>query len=161
MFVFGGRLFGKVDQVPGHFHVATQFFHVNFVPLVPTKSWIVLHGTEKSGLGRTSWQGIQLRSIRWGSVGMAWLRFGLVVATAIFASIALGAFLKGANPESGAVAGLLAAAGAAALFASYRLVRATGESLRKLASDPGVPAGLVQQAQAVLQDRKGASRLVR
>jgi hypothetical protein len=161
MIVFGGRLFGKVDQVPGLFHVATQFFHVNFVPLVPTKSWLVLHGTEKSGLGRTAWQGIELRSIRWGSVGMAWLRFGLVVASVVFGFVSLGAFLGKADPANGAVAGLLAAASVAALIASYRIVRATGESLRKLASDASVPADLVQQAQAVVQGRKGPSSLVR
>lgn len=161
MLIFGGRLFGKVEQVPGLFHVATQFFHVNFVPLVPTKSWLVLHGSEKSGLGRTSWQGIELRSIRWGSVGMAWLRLGLLVALLV-GGIGSMALLGNAEDRASATVMLALTVGAlAALVASYRIVRATGESLRKLGKDPNVPAELVRQAEAVLQGRKGAAGLVR
>src|SRR4051812_26691057 len=39
---YGTRLMGKVDEVPGMFHVATTFGHINFVPLVPVQSYIVL-----------------------------------------------------------------------------------------------------------------------
>ena len=161
MFVFGNRLFGKVDQVPGLFHVATKFFHVNFVPLVPTKSWLVLHGTEKSGLGTNSWRGIRLRSIRWGSVGMAWLRLGLVVAAAAFGFAALAAFLKGTSLATSIGTTLLAVGAAAALVASYRMARASADSLRRLAAEASMPEELVRRAQAVLQGRKGPSGLVR
>lgn len=41
-YVFGSRLYGKVDEVPGLFHVATKFGHLNFVPLIPTQSYVVL-----------------------------------------------------------------------------------------------------------------------
>jgi hypothetical protein len=161
MFIFGGRLFGKVEQVPGLFHVATQFFHVNFIPLIPTKSWLVLHGTEKSGIGRTSWQGIELRSIRWSSVGMAWLRLGLFVALLV---CGIGSLALLGNAQDRATAAwmvLFTAASLAALVASYRIVRATGESLRNLGKDPNVPADLIRHAEGVLQGRKGAGGLVR
>ena len=48
MFVHAGMsLYGKVDQVPGLLHVATRFFHVNFVPLFPTGSFVVIEGIER------------------------------------------------------------------------------------------------------------------
>jgi len=36
--VWGSRLYGKVDVVPGFFHVATRFGHVYYLPLIPTQS---------------------------------------------------------------------------------------------------------------------------
>ena len=97
----------------------------------------------------------------WGSVGMAWLRLLLFVVAVPFGFLAFAALLAGAEPARGALYALATSACVAALLASYRMVRASGESLRKLARDPNVPAALVQQAQAVLQGRKGASALVR
>jgi hypothetical protein len=47
--VFGTRLYGKVDQVPGVFYVATRFFHVQFVPLLPVGSVLIIDGTESDG----------------------------------------------------------------------------------------------------------------
>src|SRR4051812_40462081 len=40
--IYGSRLMGKVDEVPGLFHVATKFGHINYVPLVPIQSYIVV-----------------------------------------------------------------------------------------------------------------------
>ena len=41
MLHFGQMRCGKVDQFAGLFHVVTEFFHVNFVPLVPVRSFLV------------------------------------------------------------------------------------------------------------------------
>jgi hypothetical protein len=46
--LYGSRLLGKVDIVPGMFHVATQCWHINSIPLIPKKSYIVLHEGENS-----------------------------------------------------------------------------------------------------------------
>jgi hypothetical protein len=46
IFVYGKRLFGRVDQVQGVFEIGTQFFHIWFVPLIPMASYIVLAGSE-------------------------------------------------------------------------------------------------------------------
>jgi hypothetical protein len=74
IWVFGTRLYGKVDQVPGLFHVATQFVHVDFIPLVPVKSWLVFDSTV---------QGENFRGIPLGwhgkSIFFAWLRLGSLV----------------------------------------------------------------------------------
>lgn len=38
MYFYGFNWFGIVLQVPGHFHIATRFFHINSMPLIPTES---------------------------------------------------------------------------------------------------------------------------
>jgi hypothetical protein len=40
--VWGSRLMGKCDVVPGLFHVQTRFGHLWYLPLVPTGSYLVL-----------------------------------------------------------------------------------------------------------------------
>ena len=65
IFIFGTRLFGKVDEVSGYFHVATEFFHIDYVPLFPVKSWIV---TSQSG---GQWDGVEIPICR-KSMMLAW-----------------------------------------------------------------------------------------
>src|SRR6476646_7713892 len=40
--VFGKEFYGMVDRVPGEYHVATLFRHVQYVPLIPLGSYLVL-----------------------------------------------------------------------------------------------------------------------
>jgi hypothetical protein len=47
MFIVGDRYFGKVDRVPGCFHVATRFLHVWWIPLVPRESYLILENTDE------------------------------------------------------------------------------------------------------------------
>lgn len=54
IFVWGTRLYGKVDEVPGLFHVATKFFHIWFLPLIPLGSHVVI---EKSW---NKWRGVPI-----------------------------------------------------------------------------------------------------
>jgi hypothetical protein len=68
MSVFGTRLMGRVDDVPGMFHVATKCWHINFVPFVPVQTYIVL---SKNG---RQFRGIKI-PLSLKSWGMAWLRF--------------------------------------------------------------------------------------
>jgi hypothetical protein len=67
--VWGTRLFGKCDQVPGECYTATRFFYIQFLPLVPLKSFLIVHGSE-AGIEIP----LSLKSIFFG-----WLRAGLVV----------------------------------------------------------------------------------
>ena len=80
MIIYGHRLFGKVDVVPGLGHVATRFFHIDYVPLVPTACWLV---TEQSGNG---WRGVK---IPWSakSIFVAWGR-AICLAVGIGTAIA-------------------------------------------------------------------------
>ena len=148
MLVFGTRLFGKVEVVPGVCHVATRFFHLNFVPLLPTSSWVVLDGTQRSGLMSSSWKGFELSGLRWSSVLMGWLRLGLAVVLAAFLFMGL-ADLRLA-PEKGGLLLLLAAGCGVAFWYSYRLARATPESLRTLVQDRNFPAELARVARSAI-----------
>ncbi|MBI4613234.1 MAG: hypothetical protein HY720_06445 [Planctomycetes bacterium] len=85
--IVGKRLCGRIDRVPGLLHVATEFYHVNWLPLVPLKSWIVFDGSERSEWGghgawnqwSVKWRGVPVAfSLR--SVLAAWFRASLVVA---------------------------------------------------------------------------------
>ncbi len=40
--VWGQKLYGRVDKVPGFFCIATQFGHLDYIPLFPVSSHIVL-----------------------------------------------------------------------------------------------------------------------
>ena len=51
IYVYGSRLFGKVDVVPGLFHVQTKFGHFNYIPLIPMQSYVVLSHTGKTFRG--------------------------------------------------------------------------------------------------------------
>ena len=46
MLVWGSRLYGKVDEIEGIGHVATQFGHLFWIPLIPLNSYFV---TEEQG----------------------------------------------------------------------------------------------------------------
>jgi hypothetical protein len=86
-FIFGHRLFGKVDQVPGVLHVATQFYHVNYLPLYPVKSYII---REEDGLGVPI-------PLNYRSMLMAWARFGLLGMAVIFAVATILAAIRGSE----------------------------------------------------------------
>ncbi|HLW64817.1 MAG TPA: hypothetical protein VKS79_05810 [Gemmataceae bacterium] len=51
MFImFGTRTYGKVDHLPGLFYVSTSFIHINFVPLCPTESYLVIDDGKQRGM---------------------------------------------------------------------------------------------------------------
>lgn len=69
MIIAGSRLYGRVARVPGVFHVATEFMHLYYMPLIPVYSWLVL--SEKREGMKTTWTGVKIR-MRWMSVFLAW-----------------------------------------------------------------------------------------
>jgi hypothetical protein len=71
--VWGSKLYGKVDVVPGFFHVATRFGHVYYLPLIPTQSFVVL------GENGKQFQGVPI-PMSAKSVFIAWVRAFLFVA---------------------------------------------------------------------------------
>src|SRR4029077_7836611 len=77
--LYGYHLYGKVDQVPGKFFVATLFLHVTFMPVLPKKSYLVRVGDE----GVLSFSGIAI-PFSWKSVAYAYLRFLLVIFLLLF-----------------------------------------------------------------------------
>jgi hypothetical protein len=130
--IFGMRLFGRVYVVPGVCHVATRFFHVSFVPLIPLGSWIVVSEDY------SSWRGIKTR-ISLPSILMAWFRtalvFGLIIA--IICAVSLGAM----SHNSSMLAGFVGAALGFLIvrWLSYRFSKASPQKARQLVMALGVP----------------------
>jgi hypothetical protein len=80
--VWGSRLYGRVDAIPGLGYVATQFGHFDYIPLIPMGSHFVL---AQDG---DAWRGIRV-PLSGKSVLIAWLRTLLVLAAIVGALVTL------------------------------------------------------------------------
>jgi hypothetical protein len=126
MIVIGGkRLMGRVEQHAGTF-VVTQFFHINYLPLVPVRSYLVLESGNgpaapvgSTGIRRCIEIRLHPTSVLagylrvWGTLGAAFCVLGALIAgggsavfewlvgAALVASTAAWAFLRlgHLNPE--------------------------------------------------------------
>jgi len=72
MIIFGTSLYGKCDEVPGLFHVATNFVHIYYIPLLPTGSHVVL------GKEGDTWHGAPC-GLSLKSLFIAWMRTAAIV----------------------------------------------------------------------------------
>jgi hypothetical protein len=144
MIVAGTRLYGKVDQVPGLFHLATEFFHIQFVPIGPTRSYVVLHGTGTRGI-RVGLSG--------KSILFAYLRAILVLAggAILFTGVIGGLRCLEKNPNQpgdGWIALSLLAVGLVCFvlfFLSYRLSRPSPLRAYHLALTAGLPTDVLAE----------------
>ena len=107
-YVFGHRLYGKVDAIPGVGHVATKFFHIDYLPLVPTESWLV---TQQSG---KSWRGVKI-PLSAKSVFVGWAR-AIAVLAGIGLAVGAIATAAGGRSDGSTVLGLAGAAAACGAF---------------------------------------------
>ena len=80
--IWGSRLYGKVDVVPGFFHVATRFGHIYYLPLIPMKSFVVL------GQAGDEFTGVPI-PLSFKSILLAWLRAALLLAAIVMTFAAL------------------------------------------------------------------------
>jgi hypothetical protein len=131
---FGTRLYGKVDQVPGLFHMAKEFFYIQFIPLFPSwRSYLVLqpHG-----------RAVQL-SISGKSVLFTYFRMALCIGAAVGLTLGIidyGEHLAGKRELSRAIAELAVGVVCVPLFfLTYRLSRPTPLRAYKLAMKAGLP----------------------
>jgi hypothetical protein len=76
VYVWGSRLYGKVDSVKGLFYVATKFGHFDYFPLIPMGSWVI---TEQTGSG---WRGVPI-PVSVKSILMGWFRAASVLGLVI------------------------------------------------------------------------------
>jgi hypothetical protein len=112
-FVYGQRLCGKVDRVPGLFHVSTMFFHGNYMPFFPVSSYLVIEGTEHGEQFRGTKIKMSGKSVLAGflrgwlalativaaftaSFAMAWIFFGRHESYSVFAQFGMAAGVCGA-----------------------------------------------------------------
>lgn len=134
---------GKVDQVPGLFYVATEFFDISFVPLIPLRSFVIPYGKSRHGDsgGRVP---IEL-SVK--SIIFAWVRLGIAVFGLFGAAIAAGALERAIRPLAGrqrywlifAAFTVHAVLMLILFFASYRFSRARPRRAIELAQRIGIP----------------------
>src|SRR5262249_19842465 len=83
--VLGTSHYGKVDRVPNLCHVSTRFFHVNYLPLFPLESYIVLAGSEEG----SDFRGVRT-SLSPKSVLFRWARAALILAALAGAVVGVG-----------------------------------------------------------------------
>lgn len=106
--IFGERMLGKVDQVPGFCYVVTKFAHLNYIPLIPTASWIVLEGSESGDGFRGKPIGMSGKSVLAGYI-RGWGGIAAVVTSAVVGGVVGSTFEPGLGMfVGGAVAGILA-----------------------------------------------------
>jgi hypothetical protein len=85
MIIYGTKPYGKCDVVPELFYVATWFFHVDFVPLIPTGSRLIL------GQSGSSYQVVKI-PFSFKSLFLAWSRaafFAGMIGTGLWAVVAI------------------------------------------------------------------------
>src|SRR5262249_24255324 len=142
MIIFGEQLYGKVDQVPGLFYVATRFLHVQLVPLLPLGSYVILDGKFRDGGQAEIKIGLSGKSILFG-----WLRAALwtvAVVVQIWALIGAANAAKGRTPWLNCIVyWVVAITIIGAIWASYRLTRAGPFRAVRLASKAGIAPELV------------------
>jgi hypothetical protein len=126
--IWGKRLFGRVDYVPGLGHVATRFFHFLNVPLVPLGSQVVPE--EGAGALPIAASG--------KSIAVAYVRAICVLA----ASMSVASVFAASGGDRW-VAGMGALAGFGAVFLTYRasFLKVTQfDRARQLAKECELPA---------------------
>lgn len=69
---------GRVDQVPGTCYVATRFFHLYYVPLIPLSSWVIVHGSENSAGFKGQQIPLSMKSVMFGWLQGYLIVFGLI-----------------------------------------------------------------------------------
>lgn len=137
--IFGQRLCGRVDQVPGACYVATRFFHVYYVPLIPLSSWVIVEGSENQNGFRGQQIGLSGKSVVYGWLQAFLVIFGLIYS--IYGAIQISELNRaGKNTFDGIVKVVIGVVslGAWAMF-MIRPFRAGPERARHLLEQLGVP----------------------
>ncbi|MEO6954188.1 MAG: hypothetical protein ABI321_20460 [Polyangia bacterium] len=119
LIIWGQRMYGRVDRFAGSY-VATRFFHIYYVPLIPLSSWLVLKDNGKDGF-----IGTQV-PMQGRSVLLAWARIAtlLMVLGSIPALFSIGLMAAGAIATTVL---MTAACVVAAFFAWFRLGKLSAE----------------------------------
>jgi hypothetical protein len=149
---FGTQMYGKVDHVPGLFHVGTRFFHVWFIPLIPVGSFLMLDNKQNQGMAI---------GLSGKSVLFAYLRLGLFIACLVVGTIGIiegSEALEHRGSWSGAIGCLLSTAVMAyAFYASYRFSRPNPRRALELAERLGIPMEVLATHFARMQPAASAS----
>lgn len=130
IFICGTRLYGRVDQVPSQFYVATEFVHMWYIPLIPLRTFLIVEG----------WQSEEAIKIpmSFKSVLTAYVRAALILAALVlFFKAGLlwysGHEAQGSDVLSGVFQIATGVLCLLACWSSHRLSRADEQKARALA----------------------------
>jgi hypothetical protein len=154
----GIKHYGKVDAVPGLCHVATRFFHINYMPLIPLGSEIICTLPSVPG---ESWSRQTTLSLK--SVLIAWVRAALYLTA--FLGAVIGAALtieyfqkRPATPPVELIAiWVLVASSVVSLWLTHRLTRAGYDRAVQLCAELGLDPTVVEQFLNVSKKGREAS----
>jgi hypothetical protein len=147
--IFGQKLYGKVDHVPGLFYVSTRFFHLDYVPLIPLGSFIVMEGTEQDG----NFKGMPV-PLSGKSIFFGWLRAALLIAAVVGVVLLILGAIELADPrrnQDWTKAGIgigVSLAAVLLLWGSYRISRAGPMRALDLADKAGIPPEVLTECLA-------------
>jgi hypothetical protein len=118
LIAFGIDLFGRIDETPGGPYVATEFWHISGVPIVPMRTLVVV---SRRG---NRWEGVPCQRLDRRSVLMAYARAGLVMLTGLVAVLGIFSLLwvPGEGGEDFATPGLICLGVAVVLLAATVVV---------------------------------------
>ena len=128
--IWGSGLYGRTDEVPGLFHVATRFGHLWYIPLIPTRSYLIL---DVDSGERGAEIPLNLKSMLLG-----WGRPACLIAAVV---AGIGALGQRGDPGAGILAASICGAAIVTglvLKLSSRLRFATHERARDLADLTGL-----------------------
>ena len=161
--LYGTRFYGKIYIVPGLFYVATKFFYLYYIPLIPFGSVIVFensgHSTGSSGRSYL----VKAISFSWQSLLMAyarvllWVLFmaaAMMLATYTLYGLAAQGIIASTMGKSANTEFLMASAAATALsgallFWSYRGAVASEERALELGRLAGFPDETILRHRAI------------
>lgn len=94
--IWGSGMYGKTDEVPQMWHVATRFGHLYYLPLIPLGSFALLAGNPDDSFGVP----IPLSG---KSILIAWLRTVFVLGAIVAGILAVAGFSKGDHAAGAAL----------------------------------------------------------
>lgn len=146
MIISGQGNYGKVDVVPGFCYVATRFFHLYYVPLIPLGSYVIKAGTEDGD----RFEGVKT-TFSFRSVLAAWVRTVLVLS--LLAGVGTGIVMgfehlekpAGVKPSALIVPWALAVCSCVAYWITVRSARAGYGRAVAMAAEMGFPPETVDR----------------
>jgi amino acid permease len=148
MIIYGTRLYGKTDHVPGLFFICTSFAHLNFIPLIPLGSYLIFDdGTESNGVSCP---------FHFTSFLLAWARAAGVVLALVLVAMAL--FASRSEVEIRIGQFVVAFVAAVLVFISYRIIRCGRQRAATLAERAGLDPNLVHDHFDRLEGKPQAER---
>src|ERR1051326_8933568 len=153
LIIFGKTNLGKVDRVPGLFHVVTEFIHIYYIPFIPIKSSLALDGAGDAA-GQRVPIGLSLKSVL-----MGWLRALLITGALLGALFGVIAALRSleqrraVEPESLVIPWLVTAGCLVLFWLTTRFTRASRERALVLAEQIGLDPEYVEECFAPAPER--------